>query len=186
MDVMTAISGRRSIKKFTDRPITRDEVERVIAAAAQAPNHRMTEPWRFYVLGLEARRAYGRVLGARKARRVEDPLAAAQVAAKVEDEHAALPAMLAVAMRLDENPEIQEEDYASVMMAVQNLSLAALAAGLGTHLKTGAVMQDPGARAAVGVAADERIVAIVNLGEPAEIPAPKARRAAPGFTTWVP
>ena len=185
-DVMTAIGARRSIKKFTSRVITADEVERVLAAAVQAPNHRMTEPWRFYVLGPEARRAYGRVLGARKARRVEDPEAAAQVAAKVEAEHAALPAMLAVATRLDENPEIREEDYASVMMAVQNLALAALAEGLGTHIKTGAVMQDPGARAAVGVADDERIVAIVNLGEPAEIPAPKPRRTAAGFTTWVP
>jgi nitroreductase len=186
MDVMAAIGARRSIRRFTARGITRAETEAVLDAAVQAPNHRLTEPWRFYVLGPEARRAYGRVLGARKARRVEDAEAAAQMAARVEDEHAALPAMLAVAMRLDENPEIRGEDYAAVMMAVQNLALAAVAAGLGTHVKTGAVMEDPGARAAVGVRPDERIVAIVNLGEPAELPAPRPRRHAAELTTWVP
>jgi nitroreductase len=185
MDVLSAIETRRSIKKFTDRPVTREEMETLFAAAARAPNHRLTEPWRFYVLGPGARRAYGRVLAARKARRVEDPAVAAQVAAKVEEEHAALPGMIAMAVREDENPEIREEDYGAMMMGVQNLALAAVTLGLGTHIKTGAVMQDPGARSAVGVADDERIVAIVNVGEPAEVPAPKARRPATDFITWV-
>ena len=185
MDVMAAIETRRSIKKFTDRPVTREELEALFSAAARAPNHRMTEPWRFYVLGPQARRAYGRVLGVRKARRVDDPAAAAQVAVKVEDEHAALPGMIAMVVREDENPEIREEDHAAMMMGIENLALAAVAMGLGTHIKTGAVMQDPGARAAVGVTDDERIVAIINVGEPAETPAPKARRPAAEFTTWV-
>lgn len=185
MDVLAAIETRRSIKKFTDRPVTREEFEALFAAAARAPNHRLTEPWRFYVLGPVARRAYGRVLAARKARRVEDPAAAEQVASKVEEDHAALPGMIAMVVREDENPEIREEDYAAMMMGVQNLALAAVALGLGTHIKTGAVMQDPGARSAVGVPADERIVAIVNVGEPAEMPAPKTRRPATDFITWV-
>jgi nitroreductase len=71
------------------------------------------------------------------------------------------------------------------MMAVENLALAAVAEGLGTHLKTGAVMQDPAARAAVGVAADERIVAVLNLGEAAELPTPKARIDAAALTRWI-
>ena len=185
MDVMSAIEARRSIKKFTGRAVTREEFEALLAAAARAPNHRLTEPWRFYVLGPQARRAYGRVLAVRKARRVEDPAAAAQVAAKVEEEHAALPGMIAVVVREDENPEIREEDVAATMMGIQNLALAAVAMGLGTHIKTGAVMQDEGARAAVGVAGDERIVAIVNVGEPLDTPTPKTRRPAADFTSWV-
>jgi nitroreductase len=185
MDVLSAIEARRSIRKFTERAVTREEFAQLFAAAARAPNHRLTEPWRFYVLGPEARRAYGRELAARKARRVEDPVAAAQVAAKVEEEHAALPGMIAMVVRVAENPEIREEDYAAVMMGVENLALAAVALGLGTHIKTGAVMQDPGARAAVGVAEDERIVALVNVGEPAETPPPKTRRPAADFITWV-
>jgi nitroreductase len=184
VDLTEALRARRSIKKFADREVTRQQLARLLEAAVLAPNHRLTQPWRFYVLGPKARRAYGEVLGGRKARKVDDPAAAALVREKVVAEHAALPAMIAVAMREDPNPEVREEDFAATMMAVQNLALAAVEAGLGTHLKTGAVMQDPGARAAVGVAEGERIVAVVNVGYPAEPPAPKPRTPAGELTTW--
>jgi len=185
LSVLDALHGRRSIKRFSERPVTREEIEKLFDAASQAPNHRMTQPWRFYVLGPAARRAFGAVLGQRKARRVEDPKAAAAVVTKVTEAHQALPAMLVVAVTLDENPEIREEDYASAMMAVQSICLAALAMGLGTHIKSGAVMDDPGARAAFGVAEGERVVAMLELGEPAELPDPKPRRDAASLTTWV-
>ncbi|MBW2465030.1 MAG: nitroreductase [Deltaproteobacteria bacterium] len=186
MDIFDVITSRRSIKKFTDRTISNEAIGQMLSMAVMAPNHRMTEPWRFYVLGPEARAAYGAALGARKAKRVEDPDAAREVVAKVEATHRDLPAMLAVSMTRHENPEILEEDYAATYMAIQNLSLAACAMGLGTHVKSGAVMDDPNARAAVGVGEDERIVATISLGEPAEEPAPKARRDASELTTWVP
>lgn len=186
MDLFEAIQTRRSIKQFSDRPVRRDEIERLLDAAAQAPNHRLTQPWRFYVLGPDARRAYGAVLGARKAKKVEDPEAARAVAEKVAVAEAAVPAEIAVSMVMDASAEIREEDYAATMMAVQNLMLAARAMGLGTHLKTGAVMDDPRARAAVGVPEGERIVALVQLGEPAEVREPKPRRPAAELTTWVP
>ena len=186
METLEAIRSRRSIKQFVERPVARDEIERMIEAAVRAPNHRLTQPWRFYVLGPDARRAYGAALGARKAKRVEDPDAARQVVEKVVRSHEALPAMLAVSLVQDENPEVREEDYAATFMAIQNLALAAVAAGLGTHLKTGAVMDDPRARAAVGVPEGERIVAIVEVGEPAAMPEEKARTPASDLTTWVP
>jgi nitroreductase len=185
MNIHDAIRARRSVKQFTDRPVTREEIERLLDAAVHAPNHRMTQPWRFYVLGPEARRAYGAALGARKAKKVEDPEAARAVIEKVTATEAALPAVIAVAMVLDENPEIREEDYAAAMMAVQNIMLAATAMGLGSHVKTGAVMDDPRARAAVGVAEGQRIVALVQIGEPASVPEAKARKAAADVTTWV-
>jgi nitroreductase len=69
--------------------------------------------------------------------------------------------------------EIREEDYAAGMMAAHNITLAAVALGLGTHIKSGAVMDDPAARAAVGVADGDRIIATINLGEPATVPSAK-------------
>jgi nitroreductase len=74
----------------------------------------------------------------------------------------------------------------SAMMAVQNIALAAVGLGLGTHIKSGAVMEDPAARAAAQVPEGERIVAIVNVGEPAEVPSPKERAPATAHTTWLP
>ncbi|HET9948586.1 MAG TPA: nitroreductase family protein, partial [Longimicrobiales bacterium] len=119
MSILDIIASRRSIKEFTSRPVGREEIERLLDAAVTAPNHRLTQPWRFYVLGPEARRAYGRVLGARKAARIEDPEAGRAVARKVEEAHAALPAMIVVTVVLDDDPEIREEDYAAAFMAIQ-------------------------------------------------------------------
>jgi nitroreductase len=186
MRASEAIRGRRSIKRFTDRPISREEIETILDAAVLAPNHRLTNPWRFYVLGPEARAAYGLVLGGRKAKKLTDPAAAQAIRDTISAEHRALPAMIAVAMVTADDAEQREEDYAATMMAIQNLALAAMELGLGTAMKSGAIMNDPAARAAVGLPDNERIVAVVNVGAPAEIPSAKARAGAAQLTVWRP
>ncbi len=186
MSILEIIEQRRSTKKFTDRAITRDEIETLLDAAICAPNHRLTRPWRFYVLGPESRYAYGLALGERKARKLPDREAARALRETIGAEHRALPCMIAVAVVQSDNPETREEDYAAAMMAIENLALSAVSLGLGTHIKTGGVMGDAAARAAAGVGEPERIVAIVNLGEPAEQSPPKKRESATDFTTWRP
>lgn len=186
MHISDAIKQRRSVKRFTDRPVTREEIEALLAAATLAPNHRLTQPWRFYVLGPAARHSYGLALGARKAKKVDDPAAGAALRETVGAEHRALPGMIAVAVVNTENAEQREEDYAAAMMAVQNIALTAVSLGLATHIKTGAVMHDPAARAAVGLPDTQRVVAIVNVGAPSEDVPAKKREPAAAFTTWVP
>jgi nitroreductase len=186
MKTSDAIRQRRSIKRFTDRPVAREEIEQLIEAATQAPNHRLTNPWRFYVLGPDARQAYGRALGERKAKKQTDPAKAAEVRDTVAAEHRALPGMIAVAVVDSTDPEQREEDYAATMMAINNLSLVAVELGLGTAIRTGAIMADPAARAAAGVPDGQRIIAIVNVGTPAEVPQPKNRAAASTLTEWRP
>lgn len=185
MQTLDAIRARRSIKRFTQRPISRTEIESLLDAAVLAPNHRLTNPWRFHVLGPDARHAYGLALGERKARKLEDPQRASELRTNVAAEHRALPCMIAVAIVKSDNPETAEEDYAAAMMAIENLALAAVDMGLGTHIKTGGVMSDATARAAAGVAENERIVAIVNVGEPADVPPAKARESSKTLTKWV-
>jgi nitroreductase len=185
MPLADLLQRRRSIKRFTDRPVTRAEVETLLAAAVLAPNHRLTEPWRFYVLGPEAREAYGRALGVRKAKKIEDPDASRTMRERVAAEHRALPCMIAVAVVKSDNQEISDEDYAATMMGVQNMMLAAVELGLGTAIRTGGVMGDDAARAAAGVAENERIIAIVNVGEPAETPGGPKKTSAEQYTRWV-
>lgn len=184
MHLFDAIASRRSIRKFAERAPTHAEIERMLELATLAPNHRITNPWRFYVLGPEARAAYGLALGNRKAKKATDEAQAESIRRATSDEHRALPCMIAVATTQDDNPEIREEDYAAAMMATNNICLAATAMGLGTHIKSGGIMNDPAARAAVGVAENERVVAMVNVGVPLETPAPRARRAAGELTVW--
>ena len=184
MKVSDAITQRRSIKKFQDRPVSREDIEALLDAAVLAPNHHLTQPWRFHVLGPAARRRFGLALGNRKARKVTDPAQADAVREKTAAEHEAYPAFIAVAMTLHESAETREEDYAAVMQAVGYLMLAAVERGLGTHLRTGAVLEDPAARAAIGARDGERVVASLSIGVPAEVPVPKTRQGSGEVTTW--
>lgn len=186
MNVFDAIRQRRSVKRFADRPVARAQLQQLLDAAVLAPNHRLTQPWRFLVLGPESRRAYGQVLGRRKGAKVEDPAVGETIAHKIEEEYAALPALIGVAMRLDEKPADREEDYAATFMAVENLCLEALELGLGTHVKTGAVLEDARVREALQLPPDERLVAIVQVGIPAEQPTAKPRTGAAELTRWLP
>ena len=50
-DVAELIRGRRSINLYLHTPVPRDLVLEGIEAATWAPNHHVTEPWHFYLLG---------------------------------------------------------------------------------------------------------------------------------------
>jgi len=178
MNVFDAVRARRSVKSFTDRPLPEGAVESLLELVVLAPNHRMTEPWRFIVLGPEARRTYGGLKGESRARRVDDPEAAQAVLRKTVEKMSALPSMVAFVQVLDDDPEIREEDFATIYMGMQNFLLGAVAMGLGTHVKTGAILDEPATREALEVEEGERILALVQLGEPAEVPNEKPRTTA--------
>jgi len=186
MQLLEIIEKRRSIKRFTDREITREEIEKLLEPAVLAPNHGMTEPWGFIVMGEEARRAYGQVLGRRRASRVDEPELKEKMMERATRGAVETPAIVAVTVNLDDDPETREEDYAATFMAIQNILLRAVDLGLGTQIKTGAVMEDPELREALGVEEGRRIIALVFIGEPAEIPAAKERAPASERTVWLP
>lgn len=185
MHVDEAIRSRVSVKEYTDASVPEETIRELLELAVLAPNHRMTEPLAFRVMGDAGKLAYAEALGRRKAKRVDDPDAAAQVLERVVDRTTAVPAMVGVLVHEDENPEIREEDYATAFMAIQNFCLAATARGLGTHIKTGAVMGEASLREALDVAPDQRLAAIVFLGEPAEVPDAKDRAPAAEVTRWI-
>ncbi|HUG40391.1 MAG TPA: nitroreductase family protein [Longimicrobiales bacterium] len=185
MDVRQAIRDRVSVKEYAPRAVPRERIEALLELALQAPNHRMTRPVEFRVLGDRSRRAYAEALAGRKTARIDDPAAADAVREKVTRRTLAVPAMIGVVVAVAEDPEVREEDYATAFMAIQNLSLAAVETGLGTHIKTGAVMDEPALRTALEVGPAQRLAAIVFLGEPAEVPAPKPREPAADRTRWL-
>ncbi|MFC5801156.1 nitroreductase [Streptomyces formicae] len=50
MDVYEAVTSRRAVRGFTDRPVSREVLERVLSAAAWAPSGSNLQPWHAYVL----------------------------------------------------------------------------------------------------------------------------------------
>jgi nitroreductase len=185
MNVQDAIRTRVSVKDYRGDPVPDAVVETLIELANLAPNHRMTEPLEYRVMGDGAKRAYAHALAARKTARIEDAGTAEAVRDRVVTRTTSVPAMVAVLVHQDEDPEVREEDWATAFMAIQNLSLAAVDMGLGTHIKTGAVMEEPALRGALDARGDQRVAAIVFLGAPAEVPESKPRTAAAERTRWL-
>lgn len=185
MDTFEAIKTRRSPKAYTSRQPTREEIEVLLETAVLAPNHRMTQPWRFVVLGPEAQRAYAELRADMKSRKVQESDVRRQVREKVVREVTEVPRLIAFVMHRDEDPMTREEDYAATFMGIQNFLLGATALGFAGYIHTGRIFERPELRKTLGIADDERVVAMVDLGEPAEIPGPKGRDPAAERTRWL-
>lgn len=50
MNLMSCIQNRRSIRKYTDRAVTRDDIRQILTAASWAPSGNNLQPWRFFVV----------------------------------------------------------------------------------------------------------------------------------------
>lgn len=187
MDAFAAIFARASTRSFRPDPVPRSVLERLLAAAVRAPNHKLTQPWRFAVLTGESLRRYAEIRRSHRARRFEDPAApeAASAIAKTYREHLETPAYIVVMCAASDDPVRREEDYAATMMATATLLVAATAEGLGTYLRTGGIMEEPALKDLVGLPAGHRVVGIVSLGYPAAAEAPKRRTDAALKTTWL-
>ena len=72
--VDAAITSRRSIRAFLDKPVAREDIVRILDVAARAPSGTNTQPWKVHVLTGEARARLSRAILAAYA----DPEQAAQ------------------------------------------------------------------------------------------------------------
>ena len=186
MSILNAIRQRRSHKHFTARPVFEDEIRTMLEGAIAAPNHKLTQPWGFAVLGHRSRRKYAEIKAALKVKNEANAEFALAKREKLVAEIAAIPAVIVVTQKLDADPHRREEDYAAVFMAIQNMLLLATSMGLGTKVQTGSVMDDSQMRELVGATPEDRIVAIIHIGEPLEELPPKARISAADKTRWLP
>ncbi|HET9464563.1 MAG TPA: nitroreductase [Gemmatimonadales bacterium] len=187
MDAITAINQRTSVRRFRPDPIPREAVERLLECAVRAPNHKLTEPWRFAVLTGRARDRYAEIRARHRLKRYADPSApeAQAGAEKVRRESLEIPVYVIAMAALNPDEITREEDYAATMMAIANFMIAAESLGLGTYLKSGGVMRDPDLIQLAGVPEKFRVVGIVSLGYPAEQDPPRRRRPAAELTHWV-
>ena len=187
MDAIDAMQRRTSVRRFRPEPVPRATIELLLDCAVRAPNHRLTEPWRFAVLTGSARDAYAEIRGRHRRARFPDPASAEAdaAAAKVRQEGLDTPAFIVVMTMPREDPAGREEDYAAVMMAVENIIIAAQSLGLGTYLRTGGIMAEPDLERLAGLGDGQRIVGILSLGYPAEPETPRRRRPAGELTRWV-
>ena len=187
MDTFDAITRRVSTRAFRDAAVPRETLARLLDAAVRAPNHKLTEPWRFAALSGASRDRYAEIRRTHRAAKFPDAAAldAAKAIEKTWRETRDTPAIVVVMCAVSDDAVRREEDYASAMMATQNLLTAATAEGLGTYVRTGGIMAEPALRELARCPADHRIVALVSLGYPATDEPPRRRTPAAEKTVWL-
>ena len=186
LSVLNLIRQRRSHRAFTHRLIADDDIRTLIEGAIMAPNHKMTQPWRFVVLGKLSRRRYAEIKAAARVRNETDADSVAAKREKIAADTAAVPAVIVVLQKLEGDAVRREEDYAAIYMGIQNMLLIATSMRLGSKIHTGSLLNDVALRELVKAADDERIVAILHVGEPAEELQGKPRTPAVEKTSWLP
>jgi len=162
VDVFEAIRTRRMLPKVGDEPPTREQIAELLELAVRAPSHHLTEPWRFYVLMGVERERLGRAITDEAVSRGVDPAEAAADAAK---KVARAPVIVVfTCVPSDAADVVEQEEIASVAMAMQNFLLGAHASGLGAMMRTGPAAYHGSIREHLDLAPNERVVGFVYLG----------------------
>jgi len=162
MEVDQAIRGRRTHKAFRPEPVARETLDELFDLARWAPNHHLTNPWRFRVVGPQA---------------LERLKAAAGPEAAPKLDRA--PTLVVCSCLVSGDPIQDDEDLLATGVAAYIVLLGAHARGLAGYWRTPEVLREAGGQAAVGMGAGERFVGLLHLGAPVqERPAPEREPAA--------
>ncbi len=143
MNVEEAIRTRRTHKAYGTDPVDRATLTELFELARWAPNHHLTNPWRFRVLGAEALAALKEAAGPEASSKLDRA-----------------PTLVVVSSAGD------EEDRDATAAAAYIVLLAAHGRGLANDWRTPAVLQTPEGRAAVGIGDDEQVLGLLHLGAP--------------------
>ena len=199
---------RRSVRRFRPDMPERALIESILASAVTAPSASNKQPWRFLVV--ENRDVIGRMAAA-----VREAVDRVAVAVEPQFEAAfrsygdyftrfelaplvivalSQPLMLLTTLT---GPRLTDDDRRRVVamerdsgligtsMAMQNLLLAAHAAGLGASGMTGPLVAADAIRGILQVPPAWHIAALVPIGYPYEEPMPTERKSVDHVTRWV-
>jgi nitroreductase len=159
VELEDAIRGRRTHKAYRAEPVDRATLEELLELARWAPNHNLTNPWRFRVLGP------GALARLKKA-------AGPEAAAKLDR----APTLIAVSVtQTAEDPVRDEEDLLAGAVAAYIVLLAAHGRGLAGYWRTPTVLRTDAGRAALGVPDGERVIGLLHLGPPRQEREPPKR-----------
>ena len=154
MELEEAIRTRRTHKAYAQRPVDRETLDELFELARWAPNHKLTNPWRFRVVGPRALERLKAATG--------DPIAAAKLDRA--------PTLVAVTATQSGDPVLDDEDVLATAAAAYIVLLAAHGRGLAGYWRTPGVLRTDAGRAALEVAPGERVLGLLHLGYPRQAP----------------
>jgi nitroreductase len=169
LSVADAVRTRRTHKLFAPEPVAAGTLEQLFDLARWAPNHRLTQPWRFRVLGPES-------LAKLKAAAGEPP-----TGGKLDR----APTLVVASVILHGDALADEEDEHAAAIAAYIVLLAAHARGLAGYWRTPEVLRTPEGRAAVSLSDSEKVLGLIHLGRPVRRPEPPERLPVADFATFL-
>jgi nitroreductase len=192
MDLMEAIRSRRTIRLMQSEPVPDGTLETILEAGVWAPNHKLTQPWRFIVLGPQSKLAIAyAILDYRLASMdmATTRLEIDQVIEKIWQRFVRVGAVVAVTCQREpgSSEHQRRDDFAAVCTAIQNMQLAAWSYGIGACWVNGLVTRMSETSKILGTDdRTEELIGIVSLGYPAEPPAKGSRIDARSLTRSLP
>jgi nitroreductase len=147
MELEEAIRTRRTHKAYGAEPVDRALLDELLDLARWAPNHHLTNPWRFRVLGPAALARLKEAAGP-------------EAAAKLDR----APTLVAVSVTQTGDPVADEEDLCAAACAAYIVLLAAHGRGLAGYWRTPEVLRTAEGRAALGIGDDEHAIGLLHLG----------------------
>jgi len=188
LTALDTILSRCSIGKVTEQRPSREQIEQLLEAAVRAPNHHLTNPWRFFVVAGDARDQLGDLMANLLASQLADP-SSEHSQALIKAERAkplrAPVLIIAAACPTRDGKVIEQEEISATAAAVQNILLAAHAMGLGAQWRTGNIAFDGSLKRWLGLHDDDHVIGIVYLGYPAMESRQSPRKPAAEVTRWI-
>ena len=181
VSVYQALYQRRMAWQFKDEAVPKAAVKRMLDAAVWAPNHRLTEPWRFFVVDAASplRQTLGDQAYEVSMERRGDTNRAEATRKSILD----APVLIYVYCLPGANDEVTQENYAAVCCAAHNISLAGVAEGLAVTWETGGATRHPKLKETLGAEEDWTLATMLSVGVPAESPA-SLRTPVTNFVRW--
>jgi len=147
VELAELIRTRRTQKAYEPAPVDREVLDELFELARWAPNHHLTNPWRFRVLGPEALAALKQAAGPESASKLDRA-----------------PTLVAASAVQCGDPITDDEDFAAAACAAYILLLAAHGRGLDGYWRTPEVLRTDAGRAACGIGDGEKVLGLLHLG----------------------
>lgn len=162
MDVIDAILSRRTAHTYRDEPVAEEIMEQALQCALRAPNHKLSNPWRFTRVGPQTREKIVDLTVALK--KDKGPLSPA-MEAKVRAKVGSSPELLVVRQLLDPDDFRRREDFAACACAIQNIMLALWSHGVSSKWSTGVATRAPQTYELLGVEpSKQEIIGFLFIG----------------------
>ena len=165
MDALEALTTRRSSPRLTTPAPSSEQLDAIVQSALRAADHALLRPSRYLLLQEESLTRLGELFVAAD---VADGVSlSAEQQEKILKKPLRAPTIIVAIARLQDHPKVPtiEQEY-SAAAAVQCMSIAAYAQGLGSMWRTGSKAYHETVRTGLGVNANEKIVGFLYLGTP--------------------